>query len=151
MTMPSQTGRKTHLHDAPLWVDPARSDYFITICCRERGLNQLCQLEASRALLDSVRFYRQQQRWFPSLFVLMPDHLHMIVSFGYEHEMTNVIRAWKSFHAKRTRLCWQDGFFEHRLRGEKGVDEKAAYILQNPVRAGLVRDESEWPHVLMLD
>ena len=149
--MNSQTGRKTHLHDAPIWVDPARSDYFITICCRERGTDQLCQPETSRALLDSVRFYRQQQRWFPSLFLIMPDHLHMIVSFGYEHEMTRVVQAWKRYHARQTGIRWQDEFFEHRLRGEKGVDEKAAYILQNPVRAGLVCAEGEWPHVLMLD
>ena len=146
-----QTGRKTHLHEAPLWVDPARSDYFITICCRQRGTDQLCLPKTSRALLDSVRVYRSQNRWFPSLFLLMPDHLHMIVSFGYEHEMTSVLKAWKSYHAKRNGIRWQDGFFEHRLRGEKGVDEKAAYILQNPVRAGLVPDESDWLHVLMLD
>ena len=143
--------RKSHLHEVPLWVDPARSDYFITICCQQRGINQLCLPETSRVLLDSVRFYRAQDRWFPSLFLLMPDHLHMIVNFGYEHGMTRVIKAWKSYHAKRTDIRWQDDFFEHRLRGEKGVDEKAAYILQNPVRAGLVQEESEWPHVLMLD
>ena len=80
----------------------------------------------------------------------MPDHLHLIVSFGYEHELTKVIKAWKSYHARYTSIRWQDEFFEHRLRGEKGVDEKAAYILQNPVRAGLVREEVDWPHMLML-
>ena len=144
-------GRKILCHDVPLWVDPEASDYFITICCRRRGADQLCLPNASGLLLSSARFYHQQRKWFPSLLLLMPDHLHMLVGFSREHRMEEVVRSWKRYTAKQAGIEWQHGFFEHRLRSEQGVQDKAEYILQNPVRAGLMRDPAEWPHVLMLD
>jgi len=33
---------------------------------------------------------------------------------------------------------WQDGFFDHLLRSDESYGEKWNYVLQNPVRAGLV-------------
>ena len=53
--------------------------------------------------------------------------------------------------AKQARIEWQHGFFEHRLRSEQNMRDKAEYVLQNPVRAGLVQSAEEWPHLLMLD
>jgi hypothetical protein len=35
--------------------------------------------------------------------------------------------------------------FDHRLRRDESLDEKARYILANPVRAGLVKREEDWP------
>jgi hypothetical protein len=37
-------------------------------------------------------------------------------------------------------------FFEHRLQGDESLDEKAGYILENPVRAGLVAKPEDWPY-----
>lgn len=143
-------GRKTLPHDAPPWVDPAESNYFITICCQQRGTNQLCTSTVADGLLKSARFYYDKQKWFPSLFLLMPDHLHMLVGFGREQEMTKVVAAWKRYAATQYGVEWQRSFFEHRLRTEESVTEKWEYILRNPVRAGLVPQASEWPHVLKL-
>lgn len=144
-------GRKPVSHDVPPWVDPEASDYFVTICCRERGTNQLCLPAVIELLLSSARFYYDQRKWFPSLFLLMPDHVHMLVGFGREYQMENVISAWKRYACKMAGVQWQYRFFEHRLRSEKNVQEKAEYILQNPVRAGLVQDISSWPHWLTVD
>lgn len=144
-------GRRTLPHHVPSWVDPAASDYFITIGCQERGINQLCNPEVGDALLEVARFYYTQGKWFPALLLLMPDHLHMLVSFGREHEMTKVVTAWKRYTAAKFGLNWQRGFFEHRLRAAESVEEKAAYILRNPVRARLVQKAEDWPWVLILD
>ena len=143
-------GRKILPHQAPPWVDPAAGDYFVTICCQQRETNQLCTPHVGNKLLDSARFYYDRQKWFPSLFLLMPDHLHTLVSFGREQEMTGVIAAWKRYTAKQYGIEWQRGFFEHRLRAEESVAEKGTYILQNPVRAGLVEDATTRHYVLML-
>ena len=75
----------------------------------------------------------------------------MIVRFGREHEMPKVIVAWKRYAASKHSIVWQQGFFDHRLRRDESWEEKADYILQNPVRAGLVEREDQWPHVLRLD
>ena len=148
MNVMKQTGRKILLHDVPPWVDPDASDYFITICCKHRGTNQLCLPGVGSALLESVRFYRAQQRWFPWLFLLMPDHVHMIVAFGRPYRIEAVVSAWKRYLATKHGIVWQQGFFEHRLRRNESADEKADYIRQNPIRAGLVSEEVAWPFLL---
>ena len=39
---------------------------------------------------------------------------------------------------------WQDESFDHVLRCEESLSEKAAYVLRNLVRAGLVKDPSDY-------
>jgi hypothetical protein len=45
---------------------------------------------------------------------------------------------------------WQRDFFDHRLRDDESFEEKAAYILNNPVRAGLVNRFEDWPYKIQL-
>jgi hypothetical protein len=46
---------------------------------------------------------------------------------------------------------WQRNFFDHRLRHDESLAEKFAYICQNPVRAGLIRNARGWPYVFIPD
>jgi REP element-mobilizing transposase RayT len=46
----------------------------------------------------------------------------------------------------RSRELWQPGFFDHVLRSDESYADKWNYVRENPVRAGLVRDASEWPY-----
>jgi len=59
--------------------------------------------------------------------------------------MERVICNWKRFIAKQTGVVWQPGFFDHRLRNDENYGQKAEYIRQNPVRAGLVNAAGDWP------
>jgi hypothetical protein len=52
--------RKSLPHDIPLWIDPHRETYFITINCRERARNQLARPEISAHLFDTVS-HRQEK------------------------------------------------------------------------------------------
>ena len=142
------TGRKIILHRVPPWVEPAASRYFITVCCKQRGTNQLCTPGTGDALLNSANFYQERQKWFPWLFLLMPDHVHMIVTFGHGQKIEAVVAAWKRYVATRHGVIWQQGFFEHRLRHDESTDEKAEYIRQNPIRAGLASEVGAWPFFL---
>jgi hypothetical protein len=79
----------------------------------------------------------------------MPDHVHLLASFPTQKEMTVVIKEWKAYTAKATGVRWQRGFFDHRLRREESLRDKSDYILQNPVRKGLVAQAEDWPHAWM--
>ena len=57
-------------------------------------------------------------------------------------------RDFKRITAKIARIHWQRNFFDHRLRHDESEAEKFEYIRRNPVRAGLIRWEDEWPYVL---
>jgi putative transposase len=80
----------------------------------------------------------------------MPDHLHMLASFGPDLGMKRVIANWKRYTANHAGIHWQRDFFDHRLRNDESFDEKAAYILENPVRAGLAHRVEDWPYQLQL-
>jgi putative transposase len=142
-------GRRALPHDPPTWLDPAQEVFFITICCKQRRTNQLCDPKVAPILFEAVRFYEREQKWFVNVMVLMPDHVHFLVNFGLNVAMTDLVGNWKRFTSRRARIQWQRDFFDHRLRGDEGWREKSDYILQNPVRAGLIGKYEDWPYVLL--
>jgi putative transposase len=78
----------------------------------------------------------------------MPDHLHTLITFPPSgKQIRSIISKWKEWTAKTFQIAWQDDFFEHRLRGEESRREKVAYVLNNPVRKGLVAQAENWPFV----
>ena len=144
--------RKTLPHEIPAWVDPQKEVYFITINCKERFRNQLALPEVSTRLFETVRHRQQKFLWWPYLFLLMPDHLHAMLSFPPSAKrIQSIISKWKERTAKETGINWQRDFFEHRLRGDESRREKADYILQNPVRKRLVTSPEQWPFVYFAD
>jgi len=73
--------RKTLPHEIPLWVDPQREIYFITVNCRARGTNQLATTKVAPALFETICHRQEQGLWWPYVFLLMPDHVHALISF----------------------------------------------------------------------
>jgi hypothetical protein len=57
------TKRKSLPHDVPLWVDPHREIYFVSINCRERFHNQLALPETSICLFETVRHRQENFCW----------------------------------------------------------------------------------------
>jgi REP element-mobilizing transposase RayT len=138
--------RKTLPHRVPAWMGPGCL-YFITICCKDRGQNQLCRPDVAKYILGSVAYRQQSRLWFARLVLLMPDHVHMLVAFPDVINMTATVRGWKSYIARRHGIRWQRDFFDHRIRNGESWEKKAHYIRQNPIRAGLVNEAGIWPYV----
>jgi putative transposase len=82
----------------------------------------------------------------------MPDHAHLLLSFpeGGKRIQT-VVSKWKGWTTKTIGIRWQRDFFEHRLRREESFREKADYILDNPLRAGLISRAEDWPYVFIAE
>jgi putative transposase len=138
--------RKTLPHGIPPWVEDG-SEYFITICTQPRGKNQLCNERVSDELHDALLFYQNQGDLWLHLLVLMPDHLHAIISFNRKPGMSRCMPEFKKHTAKAAGIQWQRDFFDHRLRKDESYLEKAHYIRLNPVRAGLCEKPEDWPYV----
>lgn len=92
--------RKTLPHDFPSWIDPAKEIYFITICCRKRGVNQLALPAVSEPLIDTIKHRHERGDWYAHLAMLMPDHVHFLLSFPRESRLQNTISKWKEWAAK---------------------------------------------------
>jgi putative transposase len=138
--------RKRMPHDIPSWVSDD-AIFFITICCAQRGINQLCQEPMASLLFESIEFRQQKGVWYMHLCLLMPDHLHALISFPRDQTMKKAISYWKENTAKSAGVKWQRDYFDHRLRGGESFREKATYIRMNPVRKGLVQRPEDWSYV----
>lgn len=83
----------------------------------------------------------------------MPDHFHGLVQLG---ETTSLTRWVQRLKALATMEChrampksdriWAKAFHDHALRQEEDVQKTARYILNNPIRAGLIDDLMLYPY-----
>jgi REP element-mobilizing transposase RayT len=83
--------------------------------------------------------------------VLMPDHLHMLVAMTHV-ELPALVGGLKGRTARllnaslgRSGRLWQRGFHDHALRVEEDIVSAARYIVANPLRARLVEKIGEYP------
>jgi len=129
----------------PTWVD-TNCDWFITIACAPRGLNQLAKPEVKEAIAGAIEHYSKANRLEPRVWVAMPDHLHLIAKFDHRRGMAATLTSFKRHLAGSAGVRWQRGFFDHRLRSATEVEAKSMYVRMNPVRAGLVAHPEDWPY-----
>ena len=138
-------------HTVPHWVEPGALFHVRIALDREKEQRALTDRSLAQGILDSAKFYEARQRWHVTLFLLMPDHLHALLSFARNQSMSEVIRGWKRFLTRTSHVLWQEGYFDHRLRSdERGVQfsAKMNYIRENPVAAGLCARAEQWPWVI---
>ncbi len=138
-------------HDVPSWVEDGALFHIRLAVDRQCEQRPLTEPLLAQSILESAKLYQGKQRWHITLFVLLPDHLHALLSFARHRSMSQVIGDWKRFHARKHAVKWQEGYFDHRLRdAERGeqLSEKMNYIRQNPVVAGLCRKAEEWSWII---
>lgn len=86
------------------------------------------------------------------IYTIMPDHVHVLVQgLNGNANVIRLVQRWKqktSFGWKREHgeVLWQQSFFDRIVRGADDVRELAAYILDNPRRAGLLAEGEVWAH-----
>ena len=80
----------------------------------------------------------------------MPDHVHLLPeATSPESGLRRLMNAWKQqtgyAHARATgSRLWQNGYYDHVLRENEDRLEVIAYLLANPLRAGLVSDVRQY-------
>ncbi len=127
----------------------------------DRLIDPLAPFTSCRALgqyaNDSLLFYRSQGQLLIFAYCIMPTHAHILTSPQGGANLSTVLGSYESYV---TRLSWNYGvvgkfwqrsFYDHILRGHDYVHKIIAYILDNPVKAGLVAHWQEWPWCGMPD
>ena len=132
-------------HGVPVWVDQGNAVFHVRVRLDRRDGRTLTDGALARSLLDSVVFYAIRGRWWPHLFLLMPDHWHALLTFPPGASMSRSLGDWKRWHARVNQVTWQEGYFDHRLRREESLEHTIHYIRNNPVVRGLCASASEWP------
>lgn len=111
------------------------------------------QVEKIARLLIEVMFeYRTQKKYQLHEFVVMPDHIHLILTptgITLERSM-QLVKGGFSFQLNKAlrnkRDPWQPSFFDRRIRDALEYQKYKDYIWQNPVKKGLARTPEEYPY-----
>ncbi len=128
----------------------AGKSYFVTFCTSGREVLP----PGARTLVLRSSAYDHGSLCWTDCVIVMPDHVHLIVT-PYEHaSLSMVMQRIKSASAYRVnrllarkRLLWQRESFDRIVRSEENLDQKREYILNNPVRAGLVERWQDYPWI----
>jgi len=126
--------------------------FFLTICVDSRRHEFAAALAVERARSELLRTLRDY-RFEGIVYSFMPDHFHGL--FEAASEDCNMVKCADMFkqrsgfaHKKASgRKLWQKGSFDRVLRREEATLDIIAYIVANPVRAGLCRDQRLYPYV----
>lgn len=83
--------------------------------------------------------------------VLMPDHLHWLFRLD-DASLGRCVQALKARSARAIHQCddtegpfWQAGYYDHHLRDEHDLRMQARYLVENPLRMGLVNRIEDYP------
>jgi len=122
--------------------------YFITTSTANR--RRLFQVEANAQLfLDVLMEQRVKNRFHLHAFVLMPDHIHAILTPTPDVSLEKAVQFIKgnfSYRLKSKFPVWTPSFNETQIRNIESFESFRHYILQNPVRAKLVAIAEQFPY-----
>lgn len=94
------------------------------------------------ALRGEIEAIEQPGYWTVQGAVIMPDHLHLLITL---HDKLALSRVVARFKAKTkpvlavNQLRWQGNYYEHRLRAAEVAETVLLYIYLNPYRANLIK------------
>jgi putative transposase len=130
-------------HNTPGWVK-AGALFHVRIGLAKDTKYALTDETKADVLLASVRLYHETGKWRCHLFLVMPDHVHAMLSFHAGVAMSDVVRNWKRGTARMHGVGWQENYFDHRLRTDEEAAKTWIYIRLNPVVKGLCEAEDDW-------
>jgi REP element-mobilizing transposase RayT len=124
-------------------------------------------------LIDSLNFYRHKYQFKLIGYVIMPDHIHLIIWPVGQSQVDDMMRDYKKFTAVRLirqaevegrkdwinafkqagqeterseNKVWQDSYWDKNIYTERFLRQKINYIHRNPLRAKLVEKPEDYPY-----
>lgn len=130
----------------------ARQAYLITTVTHRRA-RYFEDPACARAVIRAMRCAAEQGLAHTHTFVVMPDHMHWLMSLGGDIGLSATVARVKGESARRINAAlertgypvWQRGFHDHALRKDEDMREIARYVVTNPLRAGLVAHLGDYP------
>jgi putative transposase len=137
--------------------------HFITWSCHNRQ-PLLASPERRDLLLKVLEQMRNRYRFGVVGYVVMPEHVHLLISEPMVGDVSSVICAIKLGFARRiapvkphlwqhrpevghpaTQHVWMKRFYDFNVWSQRKESEKLHYMHQNPVTRGLVERLEDWP------
>jgi putative transposase len=113
-----------------------------------------CLRNDAIAQIVADKMHEYDKKYYDLLaYCIMPNHVHLLFSLnGYETSKVNQIMKWiKGGSAflcnkvlNKTGTFWQQESYDHYVRNVKELQNIESYIIENPVKAGLLDDWQQW-------
>jgi len=136
--------------------------HYVTFSCYKR--RQLLGPDVcKRIAIGTLGSQLARQKGICAGFVVMPNHVHAMVWFPEEYQISPFMDKWKELSSKQIKdvysrqftaywsklgsddPVWQPRYYGFNVYTERKLQEKVEYMHNNPVRAGLVKDVCDWP------
>jgi putative transposase len=102
------------------------------------GLRRLFQVdEKAQLMVDTLQGYRAKGSFALHAFVVMPDHVHVLLTPAADVSLEKAIQLMKggfSFRLKSKLDVWERGHFDRRIKDREGYDACVGYIHANLVK-----------------
>ena len=135
--------------------------YFITICAKDRrklfsdiimtesGVPTVRHTSIGNIVKEQILALENRfKHVFVARYVIMPDHIHMILHFigstedsSLREDLNAVICAFKSLTVRSVKQCYpqidgvfQTSYYDHVIRNRQDYEEKAEYIQNNAMK-----------------
>lgn len=122
--------------------------FFVTTVTAQR--QPIFRREATANLMiDTLAHYRDERKFLLHEFVIMPDHVHALLTPAPEISLERAMQFIKggfSYHFEKRGSVWQSSFSNHRIRDYGDYDNHRDYIRMNPVRARLSSNPEAYPY-----
>ena len=103
-------------------------------------------------LVQSALLFFDGIRYRLIAWVVMPNHVHVLIETIEGHPLQRIVHSWKSFTANkanqilgRSGRFWFPDYFDRYVRDERHLNNAVRTIHWNPVKAGLVESPDDWP------
>ena len=131
--------------------------YFLTICTRDKE-DFFIDHKLNYEILNCLKQERIKKGISIYAYCLMPDHIHLLIS--PLESGVNISDFIGSFKSKTSRIAWKHGlkgkvwqgrFYDHVERKIESLKNTCEYILNNPVRKGLVEKWEDYQFSGIID
>ena len=138
--------------------------YFLTMVTYRR---KALLVEYIDELREAFRHSKLKYHYHIEAIVILPDHLHMIITPQNVKEYPLIVKQIKrsfvynlpqhikdqakmdlspSQYKRKHAGIWQSRYYEHTIRNEKDMNEKIVYMQNNPIKHGLCKTYTEWEY-----
>jgi putative transposase len=145
MSLPSR-------HAEPQRVFNGKRTFFVSTQTAMR--RRIFQSEdKANLMIETLRALMAEHKFKILDFVIMPDHLHLMLELDQETSIERAMQFIKGRFSHRLKLefgvvypVWQRGFTDKQIKNEAEKQAYHAYIRENPEKAGIVQLAGEYPY-----
>ena len=119
------------------------------------GIMYLSNVQVAKLVADSLHF-RDGKVYELIAYCIMPNHIHIVFmpleeSKGKYYSLSKIMHSLKRHTAREANLIlgragsfWQHENYDHFARDEAELERIIKYVLYNPVKANLVKEQTDW-------